>query len=539
MQQLLTLWSSLDLRRRVLLGAVSAIIATAIVAAVSIASAPNMALLYGGLEGRPAGEVVSALEQRGISYDVRGDGIYVPIETRDELRMTLASEGLPSNNGQGYELLDSLSGFGTTSQMFDAAYWRAKEGELARTILASSQISSARVHISNTGKTPFQRTLKPTASVSVVATMGAIDPNYARALRFLIASAVSGMSPEDVTVIDSQLGIIGGSDAGHADNGAFDKAQTLKESIQRLLEARVGVGNAVVEVTVDTAMETETIHERIFDPSSRVAISTDSEERSTNSQNTGRQAVTIASNLPDGDAAGDESSTNQDSETRERINYEVSETQRELVRNPGAIRKISVAVLVNESQSIGPEGEVIIAQRAPEELDAMRELVESAIGFDAERGDVVTLKSLPFQGHSQTATVSKSAFWGWGKLDTNSLAQISVLGFITLLLGIFVLKPILSQRPQDSPSATPLLSRNTEELQEKIEIARQTSLPQEVSQGEVLTNDDYSAPATAQISQITDPTHSPVERLRALIADRQEETVEILRSWMDEREETN
>ncbi len=106
------------------------------------ASQPDMALLFAGLEPAASGEVIAALEQQGVPYEVRGPAVYVPSTQRDVLRMTLASEGLPQTAGQGYELLDSLTGFGTTAQMFDAAYLRAKEGELARTILASPGIRS-------------------------------------------------------------------------------------------------------------------------------------------------------------------------------------------------------------------------------------------------------------------------------------------------------------------------------------------------------------------------------------------------------------
>ena len=131
-----------------------------------------MSLLFGGLEARAAGDVIAALDQRGIPYDVRGGAIYVPTAQRDTLRMGLASEGLPTNGSQGYELLDSLSGFSTTSQMFDAAYWRAKEGELARTILASPHVRAARVHISTSATRPFQRDQAPTAAVTVTTAGG-------------------------------------------------------------------------------------------------------------------------------------------------------------------------------------------------------------------------------------------------------------------------------------------------------------------------------------------------------------------------------
>src|SRR6056297_3962365 len=173
-----------------------------------MASSPTMTLLYSGLESGPAGEVVAALEQRGVAYDLRGGAILVDASQRDALRMTLAGEGLPSNSSKGYELLDGLSGFGTTSQMFDAAYWRAKEGELARTIVSSPNITSARVHLANTGGNPFQRDISPSASVMVTAPGTDVPTKQAQAIRYLVASAVPGMTPEDVSVIDSSGGLI-------------------------------------------------------------------------------------------------------------------------------------------------------------------------------------------------------------------------------------------------------------------------------------------------------------------------------------------
>ncbi|KPQ20915.1 MAG: Secretory protein of YscJ/FliF family protein, partial [Rhodobacteraceae bacterium HLUCCA24] len=189
MQQFLSLWSALSpMRRAVAIGASIAVFA-AVLAMARMAAQPAMSLLYAGLEEAAAAEVVRALEARGVAFEVRGESIFVAARDRDQLRMTLAGEGLPAISAQGYELLDSLSGFGTTSQMFDAAYWRAKEGELARTILSSPGIAAARVHIANTGATPFRRDLRPTASIGLTARAGAVSPEQARAFRYLVASA--------------------------------------------------------------------------------------------------------------------------------------------------------------------------------------------------------------------------------------------------------------------------------------------------------------------------------------------------------------
>jgi flagellar M-ring protein FliF len=324
-QQLLKVWSQLDLRRQIIVILATGAMFFGVIAMSRMVTAPNMTLLYAGLENGAAGDVVRALEQRGVVFEVRGGSIFVDREQRDELRLTLASEGLPANNNSGYELLDTLTGFGTTSQMFDAAYWRAKEGELARTIVANPQISMARVHIASTGSNPFQRGVTPKASISLTPTGGAITPAQAKAVRYLVASAVAGLLPDDVSVIDANGTLIGQNDETTPTIGGEDKALVLRERAQRMLEARVGFGNAIVEVSVDTVTERESVRERTFDPEGRVAISTDTEERTTSSEDAGGGDVTVASNLPDNEGgAGNDSSSSQNSETRERVNYEVS-----------------------------------------------------------------------------------------------------------------------------------------------------------------------------------------------------------------------
>lgn len=150
-----TIWESLEPRQR-LIAILSAVGIIATMFGISkIATAPDNALLYSGLDASASGEVIAALEAEGVQFEVRNNSIYVDRSERDRLRMNLAAEGLPAGGPAGYEILDGLSGFGTTSQMFDAAYWRAKEGELARTIATSPNVRAARVHIANPIQQPF------------------------------------------------------------------------------------------------------------------------------------------------------------------------------------------------------------------------------------------------------------------------------------------------------------------------------------------------------------------------------------------------
>ena len=536
MQQIANIWTALDNRRRIIVAMATIAMFAAVLALARMTSSPTMTLLYAGLENGAAGEVVSALEQRGVAYDVRGGSIFVESTRRDELRMTLASEGMPANSGKGYELLDGLTGFGTTSQMFDAAYWRAKEGELARTIVSHPSVSAARVHIASTGTNPFQRDVRPTASVAVTTNDGGITPKHARALRFLVASAVTGLSPEEVSVIDSKGGLIGAAEEAPA-NTADDRADALRQRVQRLLEARVGPGNAVVEVSVDTITHSESIRERRIDPQSRVAISTDTEERSNSASDQGGGDVTVASNLPQGDAGAGDSSSSQTSETRERINYEISQTEREVTQIPGAIKRLTVAVLVNGTTATDAAGAEQFQPRSEEELEALHELVASAVGYDESRGDVITLKTMQFEPLTEAGSVAEQSFMDRMALDVMSIIQAAVLAIVALILGLFVVRPLLSKPPE---SALPQLAPPPEGALEEPEAL--TPLTGEIDEGPIDPAQmtfvaDSFADASDGLPALMGEPEDPVERLRNLIGERQEETVEILRSWLEGEEE--
>ncbi|MBN8185119.1 flagellar M-ring protein FliF [Salipiger thiooxidans] len=539
MQQLAQIWEGLGARRRIIVLAATVGMILAVLTMARMAGTPSMALLYAGLENGAAGEVVEALEQRGVVYEVRGGAIFVPEMERDALRMTLASEGLPANSNQGYELLDGLSGFGTTSQMFDAAYWRAKEGELARTIVANPYIASARVHIANSSANPFQRDVQPSASISVTSTGEVLSPAQARALKYLVASAVPGLVPEQVAVIDGKGGLIGAEDEVGSGPTAEDKADLLRDRVQRLVDARVGLGNAVVEVSVDTVTESETIRQRQFDPETRVVISTDTEEQSSTSQDTGSGNVTVASNLPDGQAGGGDSSSSQSNETRERVNFEVSETMREVTRVPGAIKRLTVAVLVNGTYDTAADGTQLFVPLPDNELTALRDLVASAVGFEEQRGDEITIRSLPFERPEGLGTGPIEPDWFALQLDPMMLIQMAVLAVVALILGLFVVRPILTGSARAALPGTE---------------GGALALPSggAVLDGEIDDGDEGFAPLAdlgsgegfgggfggmGMVDFDSPVAEDPVDRLRGLIEQRKSETVEILRSWLDEKEE--
>lgn len=525
-QNLIAVWNGLSPLRRLVVAGATAAIFVAILALARTGDGAPTALLYAGLDERAAGAVVSALEARNVAYRVRSDSIMVNPDERDALRMTLAAEGIPATGGRGYELLDSLTGFGTTSQMFDAAYWRAKEGELARTIQTLADVRAVRVHLAQGPSDPFRRATEPTASVTLTTASGHLGADAARAIRHLVASAVAGMRPEDVQVVDSVSGLIGGpeSDAASSTSAAAARADGIRRRVERLLAARVGPGNAVVEVSVDLITEHEQVSEHIFDPQSRVAISTDIEERQ---QQSARQDdnVTVASNLPDGEAGAGGGGSEQSSETRERTNFEVSETQREVLRPPGATKRMTIAVLVDGQMTPDASGAMQWAPRSEEEMAALRELVAAAVGLDEGRGDVLTLKSMEFRAATVEGTAPASGLLSlFGPIDVMTAIQIAVLALVALALGLFVLRPLLAQARRESlaPPPPPLSLTQSERAEPFV--------PESVDLEEMLGALTQGAPAA-------DPADDPAARLRRLIEERRTESLEILRGWLEPEEE--
>lgn len=533
-QQFINVWNQLDNRRRVIVFGATAIVIVGVLLLTRLAAQPNYALLYSGLSQKASGEVIAALDAQGVAYDVRNSAIYVDSASRDALRLTLAAEGLPAGDINGYELLDNLSGFGTTSQMFDAAYLRAKEGELARTILGNPQIGAARVHIAQNNSSPFRTNSMPTASVSLRGSGSGITTESAEAIRFLVASAVSGMQPSNVSIINADLGtVIAQDDSSSPQKLGLDRAALLKSNVERIIEARTGVGNSVVEVNVETLTDDEVIMERRFDPDGRVVVSTQTQETTQNSQNAEGGDVTVASNLPDGDAGGAGQSNSQNNETQETVNYELSETTRELRKLPGSIKRISVAVLVDGLEQPNEAGQAEWAPRPETELAMLEDLVKSAVGYDEARGDSVTIRSMELPAPIDVASDGADGGWATGRpIDVVKLAQLGVTAAVVLALGMFVVRPIV----MNALSAPPALAGPQAIDGDGPEILPAIA-PGMMGEMEPFDAAGGGLPALPQMGDGFD-NEDPVERLKALIDERQDETVEVLRSWIETPEGT-
>lgn len=525
MQGLVSVWSTLTPAKRVMLiGAVAATIAFFTILA-RTASSPNMALLFTGLDGQSAGGVVAALDKMNTPYEIRGEAIYVPAAKRDEIRMTLAGEGLPEQGQAGYELLDKLNGFSTTSDMFDATYWRAKEGELARTILATPGVRAARVHIATQHAGPFTRNAPaPTGVVTV--TMGAspLAPAQAQAIRFLVASSVPGLAPEGVAVIDSARGVVlspGDSNSLAGEQTDVDaREKRIEKNIVDLLNARVGAGNARVKVALDLDMEHEQVSEHTFNPDSRVITGKETTEVTETSKGGAGGAITVASNLPEGDAgaAGSNGSSSQRTETKETIKYDTSEVKRQSEKLPGSIRRMSIAVFVNQIAEEPTEEGAAPVMRTPEEIATLKALVADAAGFDEKRGDTLTIEALPFKPLTTDGVLAKANpfgdFIGRHLMD---IIKIAILALVTLILGLFVVKPLIASKGAVVAEALPMHA--------EVDAAPET----ETAAATLTTMEPVQSLPAAETA--------PLETLKTLAATKTDQTANLIKAWLETSED--
>lgn len=437
---------SLSLQRQIILGVTVLGVLAAMTFLVRGTMKEPMSLLYSGLDPVRAGEVINELEQIGVSYDIRGEAIFIPANVRDKTRFALARDGLPRQTVQGYELLDDVNGFSVTSEMYNAAYWRAKEGELTRTILTTPGVDSARVHIGANLRSGFSRSQPtPTASVTL-SSARRLSNGQAEAIQFLVALAVSGLNPEDVVVIDPRHGILAGPNKEIVEAPsvvAETQAGVLEQKIKRLLTARLGDGNAEVSVSVDVSRDRQTISDVRFDPESRVVRSRTTNDATETNQG-GAGNLTVASNLPDGAGAGGQSESTRKN-SGETIAYELNEVRTQTERLPGQIERVSIAVLLNE-QALGLD---FAAPNIAEQLEQTRAdfeaLVRNAAGLDSVRGDTITIELMPFQELPEVEmTPAPGMMQRLIEQHLWSAVQAIFLGVIVLALGFGVMRPIFA-----------------------------------------------------------------------------------------------
>ena len=412
-------------------------------------------LLFAGVDMREAGEITQRLEQADIPYELRGDGssIFVARSRVLEARMMLSAEGLPSRGSIGYEIFDQPDALGQTQFQQNINRLRALEGELARTIASLDGIAAARVHLVLPERQLFAReTEQPSASIVLQLRRSELTPGQVRAIRNLVASATPGLSTNRVTILDEagRLLAAASTEEGAVAEGIDARQAAVEDRIRRtvtdIVEGVVGQGNARVQVSAEMDFNRVSETSERFDPEGRVVRSTSTTEESANSAERA-QGSTAAANVPDtgGGQASSNAAQNTNSSTQETVNYEISRTTRTEVSEGGRIRRLSVAVAVDGVTTPG-EGEAAAsyAPRSEEEMQRLTALVRSAVGFNAERGDVVEVVNTQFARVAAAEAPPEPGMFAFlGDLDVMRIIEIAAALIASLAFVFFVLRPLI------------------------------------------------------------------------------------------------
>src|SRR5205085_7087623 len=370
-------------------------------------TAPQMTPVFTDLTPEDSAAIVKDLERQGIAYELKNDGaiVMVPRDKMTRTRMKLAEGGLPKGGGVGYEIFDKSDALGATSFVQNINHLRALEGELARTIKAIDRVQAARVHLVLPERPLFSRDkIEPSASI-VLRVRGALEAAQVRAIQHLIASAVNGLKPQRVSVVDEAGNLLADGAAGSetAIGGLGQERQAtyerrLRDQIESIVSSVVGPGRARVQLAADFDFNrvTETFDK--FDPEGRVVRSSQTREES--SANSGQEGqVSVGNELPgaqQGQNQPGQVSRDQSKKTEEIVNYEISRSTKTEVTEGGRIKRVSAAVLVDGSYAKNDKGDVAYQPRTKEELDRIGALVRTAIGFDQKRGDQIEIVNLRF-----------------------------------------------------------------------------------------------------------------------------------------------
>lgn len=421
-------------------------------------SQPQMALLFSDLTLEDSSQIVKELERRQVRFQLRNDGaqVFVPQEQVARVRLQLAESGMPRGGGVGYEIFDKGDALSSTSFVQNMNQLRALEGELARTIRGIERVQSARVHLVLPERALFSRErTEPSASI-VLRVRGGLEPQQIRAVRHLVASAVRGLSPQRISIVDEggRLLADGAGDASGMMGSTIDERKAgqerrLREQVESIIASVVGPGRARVQVAADMDFNRVTQTSDDFDPERRVVRSTQTREEQSTS-NEGRDGqVTVGNELPGANqtAPGQNASRESSRKSEETVNYEIARTQRTEVVEGGRIKRVSVAVLVDGIYARDPQGNVNYQPRAQEELDRIGALVRSAIGFDQRRGDQVEIVNLRFAEAPQLAAPEAPKPWwmiyDFTKEDIRYAIELLVLLIVSLLVMLFVVRPLL------------------------------------------------------------------------------------------------
>jgi flagellar M-ring protein FliF len=415
-------------------------------------------VLFRGISPEDAGPVVAELKEKNIPYRVQGNGsiILVPGEQVHDLRLVFAGQGLPKGGSVGFEIFDKPD-FRTSSFVQELNYKRALEGELARTINRFQEVQSSKVFIVLPKRSLFVEESRPASASVQLELKSSLPPTRLAAIVHLVGSAVEGLDPEQVTVVDTRGRVIfrsanKGDAAALLNNFQIEYRRRVENEIrtdvQSMLEGVVGVGKAIVRVSADIDFNKVTSSEEEYDPA---AVAVRSRRDVEESSRTGEGASSSEQTLIDErrgvlpSPSGSQNSRNKKDNT---ANYEINKISRAIVSPAGSIKRMSVAAVIDgtyktEKSGDGERKQSYVA-RSEEELKKFENLVKGAIGFSEDREDLVSIMSMPFSHETAPEETPQSVSIWDGLLEAVASYKKTLLNvFLVLLVFFLVVRPLI------------------------------------------------------------------------------------------------
>jgi flagellar M-ring protein FliF len=514
---------------------------------------PEMSPLFTNLSMEDSASIAKELDREGVAYEIRGRGniILVPRDRIARLRMTLAESGLPKGGGVGYEIFDKSDALGTTSFVQNIDAVRALEGELERTIRTLDSVEDARVHLVMPERPLFSRDkVEPSASI-VLRVRGTLEPGQVRAIRHLVATAVSGLKPQRISIVDEAGNLLadGASDDPNGGIGADERQiayeNRLRKQVEAIVNSVVGPGHARVEVNADFDFNRITQTSDKYDPDGRVVRSSQTREETSKTTQGNANEVTVGNEIPQAQqvqppgapGAAPTAAPPQDEtrKTDEVVNYEISKTSKTEVTEGGRVNRVSVAVLVDGTYSKNDKGEVAYQPRSKEEIDQIAALVRSAIGFDKKRGDQVEVVNLRFAQPAAEPIEAPGGFFSalhFTKDDIMQAIEWVVMGLLALAVLLMVVRPlvrrILAPAEAELPALPPVVPGAG-----MAEAAAAAGVPAEAPVQ--FRAEPSETSKMIDLAQVQGQVHAQSVQKVGEIADRNpHETVSIIRQWLHE-----
>jgi len=433
------------------------------IAIVFWSQAPDYSILFSNISAKDSNEVVNTLQRIGVKYklDLSSGSILVDNEHVQQARIELAAEGYPKSSGVGFELLQKDESIGTSTFLQNARYHRAKEEELARTINTIAVVKNSRVHLALPKNTVFIRDQKKArASVMLELAPGYTLPKRKiMAITHLVASSISDLSVDDVTVVDSNGNLL--TNNGELDDLNISETQfayTHKleqyyiQRIEDILGAIVGKNKVRAQVVADVDFTRSESTSESFMPNPKAVRSEQRFEEQSVGRNSNGGIPGALSNEPPAAGTAPEQTGKQKnsqsktqppskSERRSTLNYELDRMINHTKKSPTLLRRISVAVVIDDKVTVDKKGKMIRTKYTKDEISKMTQLVRESVGFNSLRGDSINVINTSFVDKSVLEVLpevplwEKSWFW--------SAVKQSLAGLAVLFLIFGVLKPTI------------------------------------------------------------------------------------------------